>query len=189
MTERIQASPRTVRQDYFDWLVGRTNGGGHLMMLKDLFDREFISIFPHDENRILDGLDLRAQYFEEEPYCEETLNGYPCSCFEMIFALAQRMAFETALPYESISELSDVDWFWRMLENLGVAQYDDERYVELDGAYNVSEALDVMIYRSYGPDGQGGLFPLRRPTVDARNMELWYQMQNYVKETEEVGIL
>ena len=50
------------------------------------------------------------------------------------------------------------------------------------GPFLINEAFQMINERSYAFDGYGGLFPLRKPHQDQRNIEIWYQMQAYLME-------
>jgi len=39
-----------------------------------------------------------------------------------------------------------------------------------------------VILRRYSKTGKGGLFPLKHPKKDQTEVEIWYQMQQYVME-------
>jgi hypothetical protein len=91
----------------------------------------------------------------------------------MVVALSRRMSFESGL---------DTDyWFWRLMDNLNLRQYVDEIYDE-DVVLIVEETLNIVLNRTYHADGNGGLFPMIHPGKDQRQVELWYQMSQYLME-------
>ena len=98
-----------------------------------------------------------------------------CSMLEMLIALARRVSFE--------SYSTATDWFWCMIQNLELGKYTDDIY-EVSIMEEVEEALKNLNARNYGADGSGGLFPLRKPAMDQRRVEIWYQMQAYLLEGE-----
>lgn len=181
LTKRIAE----VRQDYFDWLcniIGVENEHESFVLLaNDLWNTEFVSLVPHDENRIGDVMQLRKQYLDEvNCYDGWYLDGFPCNMLEVLIALAGRMDFEISEP-EDFSNHTAI-FFWDMMRNLGLDRYADEVYVQNGGMENVKKILKKMIWREYEGDGHGGLFPLCRPHEDQRKVELWYQMQEYLNE-------
>lgn len=180
MVHRFTTTDERVRQDYFDWLCGQVRHHEHWLLLKALHDRDFVAMIDKDENRALDGIALREEYFETNPYYDTGALEGPCSILEMLIALARRIDFSTQNTEIGVNRTAE--WFWEMVENLGLKEYSDEDYFDLDGMFNVSEALDVFLSRSYAPDGNGGLFPLKYPTVDQREVELWFQKELYLKE-------
>ena len=177
---------------YFDWLyqhVGalsdRNPSHSYFVLLETLHNREFTWSVPNDDNRIGDGAYLR------ERFCDFVSDGYDfsgpqdsCSVLEMLLALAERLEFKAA--YTNLG-YSEGDWFWSLLENLGITHYTDEAYSVGDWVVqDVEVVMDTLVHRQYGRDGRGGLFPLKRAKKDQRKVEIWYQMSAYLMEN---GIL
>ena len=51
-----------------------------------------------------------------------------------------------------------------------------------------SDAMDILtkfMRREYDASGLGGLFALRYPKEDMRDIEIWYQMMSYLEEDEQ----
>jgi len=71
------------------------------------------------------------------------------------------------------------DWFWELIGNLGLLKYNDNHLLPTD---EIEEILDRFIWRTYKPDGKGGLFPLRNAKEDQTKIELAYQLSAYVLE-------
>lgn len=92
---------------------------------------------------------------------------------ELFIVLARLLAFEMDDPAEV--------WFWHLIEVLDLEQFNDRNY-DARAEEHISEAFNRVIWRTYAPDGSGGLFPLRRPDRDQRNVELWYQLNAYLLE-------
>ena len=70
-------------------------------------------------------------------------------------------------------------WFWSMIENLGLSDMDDAEYDELYVHRIVKRFLD----RGYKKNGEGGLFTIHHSAGrDLRNVEIWYQMCWYLDE-------
>lgn len=160
---------------YFCWLcdmVGDTYKY-HLLMYK-LYSRDFYSTIDMDENRSSDGTDLRDIYVDDESADYPIYRG--CSILEMMIGLASRM--DSDILYNSDYGDRTGEWFWMMIDNLGLDRYDDHHYVEDE----VDEILDIFLDREYGTDGTGGLFPLKHPSKDQRKVEIWDQMQGFIIE-------
>jgi hypothetical protein len=101
-----------------------------------------------------------------------------CSMLEFFIALSRRAAFKAdGLPKH---------WFWLMLENIDIAQFNDREYNE-EVAERIDASLDHVIWRTYGPSGYGNIFPLRAPKENQRDVEVAYQLNAYVIEMEELG--
>ena len=178
-----------IEQDYFHWLCEMVHINQeertYKLVAKDLHRMAFIPVISRDENRALDGLNLRDQYLESEWYPNGTYIDGECSVFEMLIALAQRIDFQTSDAY---SENDGTDrtayWFWEMMDNLGLIAFDDDSYVDLDGQTYVERIVDDFIDREYDFNGNGGIFPLKHAEQDQRDVEIWYQMSAYLYEKE-----
>lgn len=167
---------------YFTWLYGkvcsvklRDRSKTHNKLLRQLFRTKFVWLISNDDNRMEDGLDLRDEFLEHEGLDPDPeWMRVECSVLEMLIGLSRRLAF-------AADEGGARDWFWIMLENLGVAEFNDS------GAYpeeEVGEIIENLIWRQYRMDGRGGLFPLENPQSDQRKVELWYQANAYLLEHE-----
>lgn len=160
---------------YFDWLVGQVSSRSNpnparswVILLEQLHTTPFDWFIPNDDNRIEDGCELRSEFING-PFESDGR----CSVLEMLIALSRRASFE--------SYSTPAEWFWHLMSNLDLAKYTDEVYMDLD-SNEVDHILHRMINRRYDYDGLGGLFPLREPTQDQRQVELWYQMSSYLLE-------
>lgn len=167
---------------YFHWLYGqvdsvkrRNPSHTYWTLFKILFTTEFVWIVANDDNRVEDGKDLRDEFFEEcnIDRVDRDWIELGCSMLELLIALSRRAAFE--------DDHTPRQWFWTMMHNIGLADYNDARPIPKAA---VEETLDRIIFRTYKPDGSGGLFPLRRPQQDQRGVELWYQLNAYLLEND-----
>lgn len=143
-------------------------------LFRQLYKKEFLWFVPNDDNRIEDCRDLRREFFREcniEGDAEWlSLGG---SMLEVLVVLSESLSFLEDSP-ASI-------WFWHLIEQLDLAKYNDRNYDE-HAAVRIDQILDRVIHRTYEPDGRGGLFPLRKPPKDQREVELWYQLNTYLIE-------
>lgn len=142
-------------------------------LFRQLYTTEFVWTIPHDDNRVEDGRDLRQEFADqlEIEIHDASWLTLGCSMLELLIGLSRRLAFDGGFE--------PADWFWRMLENIGLhLQTDISKFPRED----ISEILDRIIWRKYEYNGHGGLFPLRDPMADQREKELWYQMQAYLIE-------
>lgn len=165
---------------YLHWLYGQVASLRHRNpsrtywdLLRQLYITEFVWFVPNDDNRLADGRDLRIEFFRENPEIEHDpeWEELGCSMLELLIGLSRRLAFE--------AEGEPAAWFWHMLENLGLAECNDD--AEFDPE-EVDEVLNRVIWRTYLTDGRGGLFPLYHTREDQREVELWYQLSAYVLE-------
>jgi hypothetical protein len=136
---------------------------------------EFIWIVPNDDNRVEDGIELRLEFLYTRKIvdADPLWMGQGCSFLEMMIALSKRLSF--------IDDGSEKGWFWHLMENLGLDKRNDASKMPLG---EVSVILDRVIWRTYNRNGEGGLFPLNRPSKDQRRVELWYQMAEYLDEAD-----
>lgn len=160
--------------DYFKWLCSIVDAGpesnyrGRHRLLYFLFTKEYEWIIPHDENRAGDALVLRNEFANDIP-------GDP-KCLEVMVALAHRM--ETEIMDDPIAGDRTARWFCDMLKALDIYDMTDDKF---DPEY-ACIIIDRWLSNSYEPNGYGSLFILNNCKQDAREMEIWYQMQWYLNE-------
>lgn len=137
-----------------------------------LYTKEFVWFVPNDDNRAEDGRQLRYEFIEDLGLddIDPDWLGLGCSMLELLIGLSRRLSFNGG------GEPSE--WFWRLVINLGL-RYDDRKRFSVP---RVEEVLDEVIWRTYEPNGRGGLFPLRYADCDQREVELWRQLNSYLLE-------
>jgi hypothetical protein len=132
---------------------------------------------PHDSNRIAEAADLRNAFLDTNPRSGtrdwNDVLARDASIFEVLVELARRANF--------MIELDDMKWFQIFLKNLGLDRYCDW-YCLSHGTGHIFRVLRRFNERTYKPDGSGGLFPLKNPGGDQREIELWYQLGAWVNE-------
>lgn len=169
--------PGTLDDRYLTWLYGqisdakiRRGSKTYWKLLRQLYTTEFVHFVPNDENRAEDGKELRLEWIRETRATpDEEWLAIECSFLEMLLGLAKRLNFqeEQTLSY----------WFWHLLSNLGFEDFNDSsRYSQSF----VKARMQVVNERSYDFYGNGGLFPIREPSRDQREIDLWYQMMEYL---------
>lgn len=165
---------------YFNWLCAKIYSNGnqapsntYWRLLRTLHNTEFVWLLVGDDNRFEDGLALRAEYIIQLdlPDLQEWRRNPPCSVLEMLIAFSRRAEFNAG-------DGSAKDWFWEMLRNLGLDEFNDG--VVGTDTVEIEDILDNMIWRTYKYSGKGGLFPLDRPERDQREVEIWYQFCDYL---------
>lgn len=166
---------------YFEWLYSqvastrnRNPARSYWKLLRRLYATKFIFFVKNDENRAVDGIELRYEFFGEENLGpDEPWRDLDCSILEMLIALARRAAFQT----DDEPSL----WFWTLMENLELSKYTDAVYTSTIDR-EVETRIDILNKRKYSEDGIGGLFPLRYAEKDQRKVEIWYQLAAYLME-------
>lgn len=162
---------------YLEWLVSSLNPRAVVYgeLLETAFSVPFIDIVPNDDNRLAEGLLLRDEYValtgNQPPDMEH------CSLLEMMIALSRRLSDAVYDPDADTRNL----WFWRLMRNLDLLMYSD---VIMDpvSRENARLALHKVVSREYRRNGSGGLFPLKHPPSDQREVEIWYQMEFWLSE-------
>lgn len=167
---------------YLTWLYGQVanvrvkrKAQRHKLLLQQLHEIEFVPLVPFDENRCADGIDLRYEFLAE---CEDeqgdpTWTGSPCSFLEVLVVLSRILAFE-------MDEDAGV-WFWHLIEVMELEHFTDNNYDDR-AEETIARTAERVIHREYKSNGEGGLFPLRKPPSDQRKVELWYQLNAYLLE-------
>jgi hypothetical protein len=166
---------------YFNWLCAKVlnlkpfeKPDKYWNLLRKLHRTEFVWVMSGDDNRAEDGKELRKEFIlqAELPDDPDWRILIGCSVLEMLIAFARRAEFQDETPTPT--------WFWEFVANLGLDKQTDrdfdEEYVEM--------VLDDFIWRTYNPDGNGGLFPIKNPSADQREIEVWYQFCEYLVDQD-----
>jgi len=175
-------TPEPLDELYFQWLYRqvadlrvKNPARTYWTLLRQLHSKEFLWSVPNDDNRLEDGKFLRYEFLEDRPpataIADNRWLNAGCSMLEMMIALSRRLSF--------LSGGAASEWFWHLMDNIGIRECSDAvKY----NPHMVDRALTRVITRHYDEDGNGGLFPLRKPKVDQRSLELWDQMNCYLIE-------
>lgn len=137
-------------------------------MLWHMHNTEFVPILKLDANRVQDALDFRSQFIKDEQT--------PVGIFELMVSLADRI--ETDTMGGTADHNRTAEWFWGMVNSLGLFGMTDDLYDER----TVDKILHVFISREYYPSGQGGLFVTSDRSVDLTEEEIWYQAALYLND-------
>jgi hypothetical protein len=171
----------TLDDEYLAWLYLQVGGKSvkdptrpHWTLLRQLYSTEFVWLIPNDDNRAADGKALRDEFLTQKIIFNADPSWYNlgCSFLEMLISLARMMSFQ--------AEGSSRAWFWHFIKTLGLLACTDatpcrEEYV--------TRVVETVIWRTYEPNGHGGLFPLRHAEHDQRKVEIWYQMCEWLLQT------
>lgn len=164
---------------YLQWLTAQLmdefgpQNKSYWALLNIMFEKPFDAVVPMDDNRLVDGLDIRTDFANMHNLGStfRTAIG-PCSFAEVLLGLSRRMAF--------IAGGQPTGWAWQLLSNLELTKMSDP--LSRRNNVKVQEIMDTVIRRTYSPDGVGGFFPLAWPDEDQTKVELWYQMNSYIEE-------
>lgn len=169
-----------LREDYFEWMYDTVCRGrfakenSYRELLTYLHSVEYTWILSDDVNRAEDGEEgLRWRFaYENHIQIRHELDG-PCSVLEMILALAYKC--EEIMDDAAVGDRT-VQWFWKMINNLGLSGMTDRRF---DLLY-VEDTVQRFLNREYEPDGHGSLFVIRNCRYDLRDVETWTCMLWYL---------
>lgn len=161
------------RNAYLRWLanlVGVNATDPYFTILCRMDDFIFVPMIDFDENREMDGLELRRNFTFEKPRFKAITEGsQECSMLELIIGIANRMSY--------MIDQDVATCFWHIMANLG-----------LDGNPSideVEEAMETIQNRTYDFNGaNGGLFPVSHTERDFRKLEIFQQMNEYLVENK-----
>ena len=160
--------------EYYEWLISQIASPEH-HSYRDLFERmhnfEFVWVVPHDDNRVQDGLDLRAEFLDGS---SKRLALQGATVLEVLVGLSRRVAF--------VAGGDERIWAWKLLKNLRLHKMVDP--LTDVRAQRVDDILYALVWRTYEPNGQGGFFPLDNALDDQTKVEIWVQLNAYVMEKE-----
>lgn len=180
---------RGTSDPYFDWLcitVGvdsRHSRRNYTELVSALHRSEFKPKLDIDTNRGNDGLQLRVEFMSEHGPWGSSSNRGTCTFFEFLVAISKRMSF--LMHGEGNSGRTEF-YFWKLIDNLGLNKCTDDRWAYINGDFFVEDAVWRVNERHYAENGEGGLFPLRNPGRDQREVEIWYQMNSWLIENSNV---
>jgi len=181
------SSEGTLDDLYLEWLyrnfvgsvTNRNPNSSHWGLTKQLYRTRYIWVVHDDKHRGEDGKELRREFIECCDIEDVEINWLQieCSVLEMLIGLARRAAFET--------NEEPGDWLWRFLTNLGLQSYNDRIYTA-DVKGEIDAIVQRWLTRSYDTNGAGGLFPLKHARQDQTRIKMWYQLQAYLLEGEDI---
>ena len=138
-------------------------------LVSALTDVEFVWRHPMDENRAIDGLELRSDFeYETGDYLDKSsgLMG-SCTFFEMLAALAIRCENQL-MRNLSVGDRTS-KWFFEFLDNLDLL----EENLREDDIKTITE--DFM-------NGDLDMFPLKHKGITQKNEQIWKQLSAYINE-------
>lgn len=159
---------------YFDWLCAKVKtdrNANYLELFRIMHTYEFVPMNSSDENRVEDAKELRELFLSDIGVGGTDWLGQEASIFEVLIAFSERASFQI--------DMTPQEWFWQFVTNLRLETY--SRVTRQDRR-TIDDILHRFVMREYEPNGDGGLFPLRRPKNDQRKVEIWYQFCEYVED-------
>ena len=141
----------------------------YLYLVSAITDVEFVWRHPMDENRAIDGLELRQDFeYETGEFLDKSSGLMPnCTFFEMLAALSIRCENQL-MRNLSVGDRTS-KWFFEFLDNLELL---DERLRE-DDIKDIAEGF---------MDGDIDMFPLKNKGIKQKNEQIWKQLSAYINE-------
>lgn len=163
------------RMGYMNWLISHIDKrSNYESLLSHLFNSEYRCLYELDENRAHDGVNLRYDYMNDTGDNPD-ISGTACSMLELLISVSIRVeSAASCIEYDDRT----ADWFWIMIDNLGLGEFTNDRY---DGR-SVDYVLERFMSHMYAPNGKGSLFTINNPKTDLRNEDLWYQICGFVNQ-------
>lgn len=155
--------------DYLERQFEPDPGNTHRDLFEMMNQKEFVWFVPNDDNRVMDGLQIRADWLKYDGPASEL---GPCSFLEVLIGVSRHIAF--------IIDEDTKAWARQLLINLDLNRMRDplSRYK----AKKADAIMETVIWRTYEINGEGGFFPLIKPKEDQRKVEIWFQMSAYIIE-------
>lgn len=167
---------------YLDWMIELINGPEDALhyckLINYLYETEFYSNNQYDANRIEDVYTMREEYIESDECTAEeipfnVIRDMPSpSVFEVLVAMARRI--DSDIMYDIRYGDRTAQWFWTMMDNLGLTSEDDSEFNER----YVKQVVTKFLNRQYRNGGKGALFPV----PDAADLDIWGQMGEWFAE-------
>lgn len=190
----VPSDRSNIKNLYFDWLIDTIADSYQKQMwmsqgdisfyklIVHLYSVPFSPLFPLDQNRAEDGIELRWRFASEieterdkKLYIKSMLSG-PCTMLEMMIALALRM--EQTFMFDPAAGNRTNQYFFEMINSLQLGcQYNSNYNQEY-----VDDVLNRFMKNEYSYNGEGGLFFVRHPKEDMSTIEIWKQMSEYINE-------
>lgn len=152
-----------------------------LYLIRTLNDIEFTYTILMDENRAMDGLEMRKDFsYETNRYLDKSSGLLPnCTVFEMMVALAYKC--ENTIMYSYKEDFCPKKWFFIMLDNLGISDCTNDNWNGETSDY-IYNKIHAMLFRKYNKNGFGGLFVIKNRNIDMRDQEIWKQLTAFLNE-------
>lgn len=152
-----------MKERYFHWLLKFIGNGfcrknSYFELLEYLFNTEYCWSIPMDENRAVDGIDLRHRFVVECDEDQEASYVYlsgPASVLEVLIALSIRMEY-TARGSIDLGKAGQ--WFWGMIKCLSIFDCYDGNFDEEKVQYFLEGWMDSESEISIFPTSEGELW-------------------------------
>ena len=171
-------APEFDRAEYYKWLCQKIYDPSYSedfeLTLRVLFDMDYIWSWriPKDENRAVDGINLRDEFADICGVDYIPSESWGCTVLEMLIALSIKI--EERINDLSYSVDNPAKWFWEFCYNLDILR---------DNADYISQQVNYWLNRQIGPKGEGSPFPIKyHHGTSMTKADIWLQINYYLSE-------
>lgn len=177
-----------LEKEYYNWLIQlvcpvKAKRQKYSKVLQVLYNREFYYYIPMDANREGRAIDFRYRFGCDMGYpnrvIADEIDIRPATVLEVMVETAVTME-ETIMQDDDYGNRTDI-WFWDMMTSLKLDMMTNDIFNEA----MANDIITRLLERDYEENGEGGLFTVRRPFSDMRDVPIWAQANWYINEYRE----
>lgn len=161
---------------YFEWLCDKieldTKHTEYTLLITKLYRTPYSIITGLEA----DGIRIRKAAELREEYGDGIHPEIPVSCLEIMVSIA--LDAENMIMKDSKYGDRTAQWFWTMVENLGLLPYTDDNFK----TYDVEDILGRFVNRHYRKNGIGSIAFSHKSKKDFRKLDIWQQFNIYLTE-------
>lgn len=171
----------TTMDEYFLWLCSKIRlneeHANYTLLIGELYNIPYVVMpgYTVDEIRVRKTEELYTEFTMATGIPSSFNRGF-VSVLEVLISLAE--GIETLVMRDSMLGDRTPIWFWDMVSNLGLLEYDDSRF----DLYFVRQIIKTFVERKYARDGRGSIAYTTRHTKDFRKLDIWQQLSIYFSE-------
>ncbi len=169
----------SAERKYRDWLINNVNiVEDYTYLLRELYDIEFYSVVKYDEDRGMDGLNLREKWADETGY-KGSLDFGVANVLEVLIGIAIRIEYHL-FGTKYYDEWDYINIFWDMISNLGLEKmYGTLSRYTFD---EIREKVTHFLNRDYFCHKNCNIFKFENEPKDIKKLNIWTQMGLYIRE-------
>lgn len=124
-----------------------------------------------DENRAVEGLNLRNDYFKDRGFNRIDSDNSDCTVLEMLVSLANRLNLDyVGYPGDEKNGLIFIDF----CKNLGIiSEESDENQCYSGDFEDISESVDAWLDGDFEENGDGSPFYVPSGDINLQNLSVW----------------
>jgi hypothetical protein len=167
-------------KEYRDWLVTKLNivKEDYTHLLRTLYDIEFFSTVKYDEDRGMDGMELRAEWAMEIGY-KGALDWDTANVLEVFYGIAKRIEFQL-FGTSYYDDWDSITIFWQLISNLGL--YEMFGTLSRYTFDEINEKVSHFLNRDYFCHKNCNIFVFKEVPKNLQKLNIWSQMGLYVRE-------